>query len=295
MPVPARPRPMRPDDVEAVDELSTRCFDDLTRRLDLPSPPDDRDPSQVAASHARLRHLLDVHGEGAWIIDGDDGPQAAALALRHERFWGLSLLVVDPLAQGRGLGHAVLQASMATSQADGCALILSSQDPRATRLYARAGFDEHEGQRAVGTVQRAGLARPPVAVREARDADRELAAEVDRGIRGGPHGPDLDALLAHAAGWWVVDSGQRRGYAVLVRNRVALLAATDSEAAQALLLRCLAEADADVEVAVPTLNVATGWAVELLRRAGLRVRAAGPACTRGFDLPAWYLPNGAWL
>lgn len=296
MSVPARPRPMRPGDVEAVDELSTRCFDELARRLDLPTPPDDqRAGAQVAASHRRLRHLLDVHGDGAWVVDPDGGPQAAALALRHERFWGLSLLVVDPAAQGRGLGQAVLEAAMSTCPADGCAMILSSQDPRATRLYTRAGFAEHPGLRAVGTVQRSGLAAEPVTVREARDADRELAAEVDRSARGGPHGADLDALLAHAAGWWVVDEGTRRGYAVLVQNRLALLVATERDAAEALLLRCLAEAAPDREVAVPTLRAANSWAVELLTAAGLRVRPGGPTFTRGFDPHPLHLPNGAWL
>lgn len=292
----ARLRPMRPDDVEAVDELSVRCFDDLARRLDLPTPPDDqRGEAQVAASHRRLRHLLDAHGEGAWVIDGDDGPQAAALALRTERFWGLSLLVVDAATQGRGLGHAVLRASMGSCPADGSAMILSSEDPRATRLYTRAGFAEHAGLRAYGVVQRTGLGREPVAVREGRDADRGLAAEVDRGARGGPHGSDLDTLLDHAAGWWVVEEGTRRGYAVLVGNRVALLAATHVDAARALLLRCLAEADGDREVAVPTLNAATGWAVDVVRGVGLAVRPAGPTFTRGFDPPPLYLPNPAWL
>lgn len=290
------PRPMRPDDVAAVDELSTRSFDALARRLDLPTPPSDQpSAAETAASHRRLRHLLAAHGEGAWVIDGDDGPQAAALALRRERFWGLSLFVVDPAAQGRGLGGTVLQASMTTSQGATRAMILSSQDPRATRLYVRAGFAEHRGLRAVGTVRRDGLAGESLVVREAREADRELAAEVDRGARGGPHAGELEVLLAHAAGWWVVDDGGRRGYAVLVQNRVALLAATDADAARALLVRCLAEADHGRQVAVPTLNAAQGWAVELVRAAGLTVHPSGPTFTRGFDPPPWYLPNGAWL
>lgn len=296
MSVPRPPRPMRVDDVEAVDELANRCFDDLARRLDLPTPPGDgASDAQTAASHRRLRHLVAAHGEGAWVVDGDDGLRAAALALRQERFWGLSLLVVDAAAQGRGLGRTLLEASMTTADDAACGLILSSPDPRATRLYTRAGFVEHPGLRAVGTVRRAGLAPEHVAVREATDADRELAADVDRGARGGAHGGDLDVLLDHAAGWWVVDAGPRRGYAVLVGNRVALLAATDGDAARALLTRSLAEADADREVAVPTLNAAHDWATELLGRAGLAVRAAGPTFVRGFDPPAYYLPNGAWL
>lgn len=290
-----RPRPMRPDDVEPVDALSTRCFADLARRLDLPTPPDEGSQAQVAASHARLHHLVVVHGDGAWVIDGDDGPCAAALALRHERFWGLSLLVVDAGAQGRGLGRAVLEATMRTSEGATCAMILSSQDPRATRLYAGAGFAEHEGRRAVGSVRRALLPAEPVAVRAADDTDRDFAAAVDRRARGGPHGPDLDSLLDHASGWWVVDAGHRRGYGVLVRNRVALLAATHPDAARALLTRCLAEAPEDSEVAVPALPAAAAWAVDLVERAGLRVLPSGPTFTRGCDPPPWYLPNGAWL
>ncbi|HVL99784.1 MAG TPA: GNAT family N-acetyltransferase [Egibacteraceae bacterium] len=286
---------MRPDDVAAVDALSTRCFDDLARRLDLPTP-SDGPPSEAetAASHGRLRHLLAFHGDGAWVVDGDDGLAAAALALRRERFWGLSLLVVDPAAQGRGLGRQVLQASMVTSADAARAMVLSSQDPRATRLYGGAGFAEHAGLRAVGTVRRAGLAHEAAVVRDGRDADRELAAEVDRGVRGGPHAAELDVLLDHAAGWWVVDEGACRGYAVLVQNRVALLAATDAEAARALLVRCLGAADPHRQVAVPALG-AEAWAVELVRGAGLTVHPSGPTFTRGLGPPPWYLPNPAWL
>lgn len=287
---------MEPGDVEAVDALSNRCFDDLTRRLDLPTPPDNQ-PSrqQVAASHGRLHHLLAAHGEGAWVVDGDDGPLAAALALRREDFWGLSLLVVDPDAQGRGLGRAVLEASMTTAGGAARAMILSSLDPRATRLYTGAGFAEHPGRRAFGTVDRAGLPAEPVQVRQAREADRGLAADVDRAVRGGPHGSDLDALLSHADGWWAVETPGRRGYAVLVGNRLALLAAEDVESARALLVRCLAEAALGKEVAVPTLSGATGWALGILKGAGLAVHPAGPLFSRGFDPPAAYLPNPAWL
>ncbi|HVM14635.1 MAG TPA: GNAT family N-acetyltransferase, partial [Egibacteraceae bacterium] len=287
---------MEPDDVEAVDGLSSRCFDDLTRRLDLPTPPND-EPSQeqIAASHRRLRHLLNAHAAGAWVIDGDDGPLAAALALRHEDFWGLSLLVVDPAAQGRGLGRAALQAAMTTGEGAGRGLILSSLDPRATRLYRGAGFAEHPGLRAFGRVNRDGLPHQPATVREAREDDRELAADVDRAVRGGPHGTDLEPLLAAADSWWAVDARGRRGYAILVKNRLALLAAEDIDTARALLVRCLAEADADKEVAVPTLNGATRWAVEILRGAGPAVHPSGPFFTRGFDPPPLYLPNPAWL
>lgn len=293
---PARPRPMEPDDVEAVDELSSRCFDDLARRLDLPTPPDSQ-PSrqQTAASHGRLRHLLTAHGDGAWVIDGIDGPLAAALALRRERFWGLSLLVVDPSAQGRGLGRAALEACMTTARDASRGMILSSLDPRATRLYTDVGFGEHPGLRAFGTVDRAGLPAEGARVRRAREEDRELVAAVDRAVRGGAHGSDLDALLAHADGWWTVDAAGRRGYAILVGNRVALLAAEDVVSARALLVRCLVEADADTEVAVPTLTEATDWALPLLRDAGLDVRPAGPLFTQGFDPPARYLPNPTWL
>lgn len=287
---------MEPGDVGAVDALSNRCFDDLTRRLDLPTPPDDQ-PSrqQTAASHGRLHHLLAEHGQGAWVVDGDDGLLAAALALRHERFWGLSLLVVDPDAQGRGLGRAALEACMTTAEGADRGMILSSLDPRATRLYTGAGFAEHPGRRAFGTVERAGLPAESVQVREAREDDREFAADVDRAVRGGSHGSDLDALLSHADGWWAVDAAGGRGYAVLVGNRLALLAAEDVASARALLVRCLAEATAGKEVAVPTLSGASGWALGILRDAGLAVHPAGPLFTRGFDPPAAYLPNPAWL
>src|SRR5215207_7427698 len=118
-------RPMRDDDVSEVHEVNLRAFEDLARRQGY----EDLPPPAVAAAHGRLRRLLTADPGGAWVAERDGAIAGAALALLREGLWGLSLLVVDPDAQGTGAGRELL--ARAHEYADGARgrVILSSSDP----------------------------------------------------------------------------------------------------------------------------------------------------------------------
>ena len=60
----------------------------------------------------RFRRLLDADPGGAWVAERDGALAGAALALLREGLWGLSLLVVDPPAQGAGAGRELLRAGV---------------------------------------------------------------------------------------------------------------------------------------------------------------------------------------
>ncbi|MER7009496.1 hypothetical protein ABT297_41510 [Dactylosporangium sp. NPDC000555] len=67
---------------------------------------------------------------------------------------------------------------------------------------------------ATGVVRRAAL--PAMGQARAGGADDlDLAAEVDRRVRGAAHGPDLDVLLRAGARLLVLDDRQERGYVAL--------------------------------------------------------------------------------
>jgi GNAT superfamily N-acetyltransferase len=58
--------------------------------------------------------------------------------------WYLPLIGVDPIAQGRGLGSALLADMTAKCDSDGLPAYLEATSPRSRDLYARHGFDTVE-------------------------------------------------------------------------------------------------------------------------------------------------------
>lgn len=125
-------------------------------------------------------------------------------ALIREGRWVLSLLGVATRCQERGVGKRLLDRSLEYGSAVAAGMILCSRDPRAMRRYARAGFDLHPCLTAMGRVDRTDLSGSD-RVREGSVADLDFVARLDRYLRGGPHGPDLDHLLGEGCRLLIVD------------------------------------------------------------------------------------------
>lgn len=68
--------------------------------------------------------------------------------------WYLPLAAVDPPAQGRGIGSALLRHALETCDRDGLPAYLEATAPRNRDLYARHGFEE------IGIIQHGGS--PPL-------------------------------------------------------------------------------------------------------------------------------------
>jgi GNAT superfamily N-acetyltransferase len=274
-------------DAAAVLDVMVASFEDLARRRG--ETPDPAPPLSAAAP--RMLHLLRTDPGGAWVAQDGGRPVGAALALVREGLWGLSLLVVRPEAQSAGVGRALLERTLEYGSGARGAVILSSDDSRALRAYARAGFDLHPAVHARGVPQGVD---PPPAVRAGGPGDRPLTEEVDRAVRGAAHGADVDRLLEGGARLLVLDG---RGYAVLREAEVVLLAARDEDAARALLRAALAAAPPDRSVRLNWLTAAQGWAVEVALEARLELRSGGGAVFRRGDVGPFrpYLPSGAYL
>jgi ribosomal protein S18 acetylase RimI-like enzyme len=58
----------------------------------------------------------------------------------RERHWHLPLIGVDPLAQGKALGAALMAPALARCDADGVLAYLESSNPRNIPFYERLGF-----------------------------------------------------------------------------------------------------------------------------------------------------------
>ena len=132
-------RPVRPDQHEAVGDLTARVY---------------RDEGFSSADYEA--HLRDVASRASSAtvlvaVEGDRLVGAVTVATRGGAFAEQSapgeavirMLVVDPAARGSGAGEALVRACLQTAREDGCAVVrLSSQDGMhaAHRLYERLGF-----------------------------------------------------------------------------------------------------------------------------------------------------------
>jgi GNAT superfamily N-acetyltransferase len=161
-------RPMREDDVEAVNDRAITAFEDLDRRRQEPVAP----RMEPDAAYVRYRRVLATDPDGCWVADGDDGAFAgAALAILRDRRWGLSLLAVRPGLQSGGLGSALLNRALAYGDGARGGIILSSSDPRALRAYARDRLAHRRS--AVGDRRRGRRAARAAADRRAVPARRD--------------------------------------------------------------------------------------------------------------------------
>ena len=278
-------RPMTAADLESAAAVSGAAFG-----VDL------SDAGGRATWTERVAHPLRTDPDGAFVASGEDGAiVGVGQAVRRGRVWVLSLLTVAPGEQSRGAGRALLEACLGVRASGDAALIVSSNDPRAMRLYGRAGFRLLPTLEASGTVDRSRIpARLPAVTDGA--GDLEALDAISRDVRGGPHSVDLPHAL------WRGSEILRLGDAGFVVTQptggVWLLVAREQETARALLWHALALAPAgpDGEAAGPFARWLTAeqtWAVDVLLAAGLGVRAYGAVCVDGDPGPLWpYIPSG---
>ena len=293
LPAMADVRPLSEADLPGVADVWDRAFGEMRQRFHLPHA--DRDADTDARLDRRVRHLLTTDPDGAWVSLDGERVTGVAVAIRRQRLWVLSMLAVDPTAQDRGVGRALLERALAYGDADGPGIILASRDPKAMRRYALAGFALRPAVTAWGRVKRGGLTAAS-GVRDGGADDFELAGAVDQLQRGASHGPDFDLLLGEGGRLLIYEQGMRRGYTVVreADHRPVMLAATDPDVATALLTAALADAPPDRDIEVGWLTGAQQWAVRTCLAAGLELHPVGPVMVRGHPGPmSPYVPNGA--
>lgn len=117
-------------------------------------------------------------------------------------------------------------------------------------------------------------------VREATENGLQLAAEVDRQLRGAASGPDLEFMLQTGCRMFVAERRAGRGYALLWEGSPAIVVATTAEVAADLLWFCLAQSTGE-RIEVRWITSSQNWAIPVVLEAGLSLSPAGPLCVRG--------------
>lgn len=282
-------RPMLPGDADAAARSAHETFVELDTRLGEPVPPSS--PQDEERRRLRAAHLQRTDPDGAYVAEQDGRVVGVTLAIRRGPLWFLSLLTVAPHLQGLGVGARLLTQALRTAEGAGAGWILSSDDPRALRRYALAGFAPVPAYTARGKVDRSLLPAVPQVRDGDWDADADLVEAVALEQRGAAYGPDLEVLRRGRL--LVTDGPDGRGFVAVWPGGVRPIGATTPKAAQALLWAALAEVGD--EASVEFLTGEQQWAIDVLLRARLALHPGSSTCHRGRLGPfSPYLPSGAY-
>jgi GNAT superfamily N-acetyltransferase len=271
-----------------------RARDEQAGREPRPEP----DEQDLERRHALMRSFAAEDGPGSWVAVAGEEVVGLATSIRRRTFWGLSLLFVHPDHWSAGVGRRLLDTALAYADGAATGMIQSSDDPRAIRRYARAGFDLHPTFEAEGTVDRA-LLPSGMPGRDGALSDLDLVEAIDGPLRFRcPRTSDVEAALRPQWGCrlQVVDTTAGRGFVVQRDGRLVMLGATDDATARALLWRAVAATPDGEEFSVHGLTGHQRWAVDVALDARLRIGPSGPMFLRGDRAyPGPYTPSGLYF
>jgi ribosomal protein S18 acetylase RimI-like enzyme len=137
-------RPIRPDEFEALGELTVAAYHSLPDLMNHQEAYDRQ--LRDVARRARVSYVLVAVGEagellgGVTYVRGPDDPYSEELA---EGEAGMRMLAVDPASHGRGVGRALTDACLSRARAEGrkrLVLHTGSWMPAAVALYQKMGF-----------------------------------------------------------------------------------------------------------------------------------------------------------
>jgi GNAT superfamily N-acetyltransferase len=282
---------MTRDDVPAAEQLSDEAFyqSGLARLPRDAPPPARRSADRSRAWIDRTLRFLDTDAAGCWVADDDSGLLGFATSIARERLWILSTFTVRPGLQGKGIGRELLARAQEHGAACDRGLLGSSDDQQALRRYHVAGFRLYPQMMFDGVADRSVLPATR-GLREGTHDDLAWMDDLDRDLRGAPHGPDHASLADSGR---LIVSAARDGYAYCAPSRPLLVAARDEETATRLLWECLAGISG--EVAIPHVTSFNMWAADVALRARLAMRHSGFLGVRAMAPPAPYIHNGPLL
>jgi GNAT superfamily N-acetyltransferase len=261
-------RTLHPDDVPAAARVAFEA---------MPVPENFSHDDRIPWLERRTAYLAERDPAGAWVAEEDGEVIGMTNAIVRDGIWGLSMMAVSPARHARGTGTALLRAALTHAEGTRGQLIMSSQDPKAMRLYARAGFDLLPGISLAGVLDRSAI---PAVLTARETDDLEAAAALGRLVRGGAYDARDIALLLTLpdAGILMVEG---RGFVLHQGGRPNLLVADSEDVATDLLWSAFACTAPGGSVDVDPVTAGQDWAVRVGLDAGLAITPSGPMFTRG--------------
>ncbi|MEA2177685.1 MAG: hypothetical protein QOG77_982, partial [Solirubrobacteraceae bacterium] len=180
-------RPMRTEDFAEAEEVAYGVLGHHRPAID--------EEMRRRRALVRFARYLELDAGGQWVAELEGAIVGAGNAILREGIWGLGLLAVAEQHQAKGIGRHLLDATLTYAEGARGGWIMSSEDPKAMRRYARAGFDLHPCVAAAGIP--AG-ARPEPEVEEVTPAEvAGIARTAGRAVRGAAYDVrDLEMLAA---------------------------------------------------------------------------------------------------
>jgi GNAT superfamily N-acetyltransferase len=283
---------MTSEDVEAAEAAAWAALGPLWPSA-APSTPE-AEVARSARLQRRLAHLLETDPGGGWVARATVGEiVGVASAFVRERLWGLSLLAVMPGWQGAGIGVRLLDAALGCAEKEMAQLIVSSHDPRALRLYHRAGLKAHPSLDASGAVNRSRIPAGLRSVAGDPSADAERIEAIGRHVRGAGYGPDIGVAVETGCRLLVYGDD---GFALERDGEPYLVAARSEAVARDLTWSCLALAEPGATVFLPSIIAGNDWAIGVALDAGFSLSTSGAVFSRNVrGTLAPYLPSGGYL
>lgn len=256
-----RIRPTEETDLPACAAIWDRTVAALVERYE---PDEDPPPSRTQDRLTLFRHLRET---GAVFVAEDREPVGFSAAVIREGVWFLSQLWVLPEYQGRGIGAALLDETLAWGRGARAFSVVSSPHPAAQLLYLRASMYPMWTSYAL-TGSRLPVPESPPGVEDLRQDDQTWVDDLDRSVRGMAAPEDHRFFRDHAVGVSLRRDGRPVGYVYAWPDgRVGPVAAREPGDLSGLLLAGRHLAGPDVTVNVPGPN----WtALRELLRVGLR-------------------------
>ncbi len=239
---------------------------------------------------ARIRHSLLTDPEGSFVSERDGILAGVAQAVIRERLWILSLLTVSPTVSQGGEGRALVRAAVGYDRDTDAGIIMSSNDPRALRLYGTSGFRLEPTFQATGSVDAALIPELHPSITEVPPGELETLAQISRAVRGASHTLDFGVALIRGASVFRLED---RGFVVTTPGRgIWMLAARDDNVAQALLWYGLHQLKDERRIEISFVTARQQWALDVLLAARLSFKSYGAIGTRGALGPLHpYIPS----
>ncbi len=160
--------------------------------------------------------FLESEPEGCFVAYYEGRPAGTATTIAYEKLFGwIGMILVHPELRRRGIGTALLQASLDYLEQKGVAAVKLDATPMGKKLYDTMGFvDEYRLERWEG---KGRLGSWPEGVRELTLADADMLEEFDRPIFGADRRRVLQRLLTEPTVRVAGDfyKGALQGYAAI--------------------------------------------------------------------------------